>query len=123
MRPIGRWIPSAAVAAVAGLMILSGILDVGGWRREFRDSRLAAAAVRSWTDEAFAAHRAGAHDAAAVLLRRAATLRPEDPRVHHRLGLVEKARGNRETARRALERAAAIDPSFRSALDAFDEGP
>jgi hypothetical protein len=120
--PIAR-----AVVIAAPLLVIaaSGALDVGGARAARSEHSLRTAALRSWTEEAHAAYRAGALGPAAELLQRAASLFPEDAQVQYRLGLVEKARGRSAAARTALERALSLDPNLtaaRSALTELSEG-
>ncbi len=103
------WTPWIAAAAV---VVVSGVLDVGDWRRDRAAATLSAAACRAWSEEATAAHRAGADEAAARLLRAALTRNPESALLHYRLGIVERALGREEAAARAFERAGSLDPSI-----------
>jgi tetratricopeptide (TPR) repeat protein len=118
--------PLDFVAPAAALLVLGVSLtfDVGGWRKEYRASGIEAAAVRSWSDEAFYLYRTGSSEGAAAILEAALRLRPEDARLHHRLGLVESARGRDDAARRAHERARELDPTmFETNGNVFDASP
>jgi tetratricopeptide (TPR) repeat protein len=111
----------AVIAAPALVIVASWALDVGGARSARREHDLRAAALRSWTEEAHAAYRAGALVPAANLLQRAASLSPRDAQVQYRLGLVEKARGRSTTARAAFRRALSLDPNLTAARSALAE--
>jgi tetratricopeptide (TPR) repeat protein len=102
----------APAAAAAAILLASVAAGVGGLAQDRADASLAAAAVRSWSDEALAARQAGALEPAARLLRRAAAVRPGHAPTQYRLGILERELGREAEALAAFERAAAIDPSL-----------
>jgi hypothetical protein len=108
-----------AFAAIT-LIVVSWILDVGGWRADREASSIGASAARLWSEEALAATRAGAHRTAETLLQRALARHP-DAVTWHRLGVVRRAMGELASAREAFERALAIDPSFEPSRTALSE--
>jgi hypothetical protein len=120
-RPIPRFLPLGLVAAAVAVSLVSRLGDVGNASRDRADSSLAAAAARSWSDEARAANAAGAREAARDLLLRAEAVRPDDPSLPYRRGLVERAAGNLPAARAAFQRALEIDPSHGPARSALAE--
>ena len=80
------------------------------------------AAARAWTSEAEAAYRAGALEAAAVLLEHSARI-SETAQTRYRLGLVERSRGRNEAARTCFERALQLDPAMQAAREALEGLP
>ncbi len=112
--------PGIALAAVA-VMVGSVAAGVGGVRSDRAEATLAAAAARSWSDEARAAHAAGAHGPARDLLRRAERLRPDDPALPYRRGLVDRSAGDEAAAAAAFRRALEIDGEFAPARDALTD--
>lgn len=79
---------SAVPIATAMMLIVSLAANTGNWRADFRQSSLAASAVRAWSAEAQGAYMANAWDAAAALLNEAAKLAPEDEAIRHRQSLI-----------------------------------
>jgi hypothetical protein len=110
--PVRGAIVLAPAAAAAAILLASVAAGVGGLAQDRADASLAAAAVRSWSDEALAARQAGALEPAARLLRRAAAVRPGHAPTQYRLGILERELGREAEALAAFERAAAIDPSL-----------
>ena len=118
-------VPAFSAPAVTGIALLivafSLVTDAGGWREDRRAATVAAAAVRTWSAEAFGAYQAGALEPAAALLRVAARRASHDTNVHYRLGLVHRAAGRTADARASFERAVSINPEFEAAHIALRE--
>jgi hypothetical protein len=81
-----------ACGVALAVFIASLIANTGDWRKDFRESTLAAAAARSWTAEAYGAYAAKAWDEAASLLESAAKAAPGDASIRERIRLVERER-------------------------------
>ncbi len=116
---------AAVPAVLAGgmVLVLTGLVASRGGGEApmspIREGTLESAAVRTWCTEAEGAYRARAWDSAAELLRNAERLSPEDASISHRLGLVERGRGNLAEARRRFERAILLDPSLDASREAL----
>ncbi len=109
-----------APLAVAALLVAHGVASGSGELHADRErASLIAAAARSWAAEAEGAYRAGAFEAAADLLTRAARAVPRDAGAKFRLGLVRREQGRIEEARRSFREALEIDPRFEAARNAL----
>jgi hypothetical protein len=113
---VPAFVPWAVIAGGLLLLLAGAATSFSGTARALQ-SPLPQAAVRTWCAEAQGAYRAGAWDAAASLLERAASIAPDDATIEYRQGLVERARERPESANRHFERAAELDPTLQASRE------
>ena len=113
--------PIAIVVVTIAVVCASALHLRDEWRGDLRDASLGAAAARTWTADAFGAFRAGEYDPAARFLYQAIEHAPHDASLAYRIGLVEKARGRPDEARRAFERCLTLNPESSEAQRELDE--
>ncbi len=112
----------SSILVLALLIVLSSWLgDVGEWKANFRESRIAPALSRSISEQGLSAYRANAFGPAVRILQVAVSLDPESAPAQYRLGLAQSSLGRRAAARQSLGKALEIDPAFEAARRALDE--